>query len=285
MNQRTAGVPGDGQRGSVGSPTMVLAVSLVLGLGVAVVGPNLFGRRTCCSNDTAAIATLRNLHHCQAQFREGRWVDLDGDGLGECGTFQELTATSGVRADPRGATRGPALRAAVLSPSLANVSPRGIVTKAGYAFRILLPGPRGTTVSERSPAPLSEPAPRRPAAQPSAPACGAPRPCCGPPVRPRTAEPPGPRETTYTGDVDTDLAEVGYLAVAWPVAAGNSGIRAFLGDGSGTVWWCANADRRFTGTAGSGEVTPLSLPPGWKFGDSLPAAFTGLDGTQWKETN
>ena len=70
------------------------------------------------SNEVAVVATLRHLAASQEVFREARSVDLDGDGLGEFGFLQELTAAAGVRADPGGATRGPALAWPLLSPSL-----------------------------------------------------------------------------------------------------------------------------------------------------------------------
>lgn len=75
-------------------------------------------------------------------------MDLDGDGVGEFGTFGEMTAAAGLRAGPSGETRRAPLSSPVLSPALANVDGQGIVTKSGYAFRIFLPGKEGEPVRE-----------------------------------------------------------------------------------------------------------------------------------------
>lgn len=48
-------------------------------------------------NETAAISTLRNLHSAQEQFREACRVDEDGDGVGEYGTFLELSGAATLR--------------------------------------------------------------------------------------------------------------------------------------------------------------------------------------------
>ncbi len=73
---------------------------------------------------------------------------MDGDGVGEFGTFGEMTGAAGVRADEDGASRGPKVDPPIVSPALANVSAVGVVTKAGYCFRIFLPGQGGGAVHE-----------------------------------------------------------------------------------------------------------------------------------------
>jgi hypothetical protein len=50
-----------------------------------------------------------------------------------------MTGNEGVRLDATGTKRGPLISPPILSPALANVDARGIVTKSGYAFRISLP--------------------------------------------------------------------------------------------------------------------------------------------------
>lgn len=126
---------------------LLLAVSPFLFCCLPIVWPPRHGH----GNDTAAMATLRNLSNVQAEFSASRAVDLDGDGVGEFGSFQELTASSGLRTDPAAGVRGGPLKPAMLSPSLASVDAQGTVTKAGYRFRILLPGGGGSAVGERSP--------------------------------------------------------------------------------------------------------------------------------------
>ncbi len=126
----------------------LLGLLLLPGFAAAIVIPNLLTPTCRDGNATAAIATLRNLASCQEQFRAAGRADIDGDGVGEYGTFGELTGTDGVRADAAAANRGDPLTPPILSPALAAVSEQGIVTKSGYAFRIHLPGPRGTATRE-----------------------------------------------------------------------------------------------------------------------------------------
>jgi len=117
-----------------------------------IVPRGLFRGCCGCTNDTAAIATLRNLASCQAQVQSGSRIDVDGDGIGEYGTFAELTGTAGVRTSADASTRGARMSPPVLSPALANVDANGIVTKSGYCFRIHLPVKGGAAGHEKRPA-------------------------------------------------------------------------------------------------------------------------------------
>ena len=103
--------------------------------GITLIG----GHTRDHSNDTAAIATLRNLASAQAQMQTTGKIYGDSDGIGEYGTFGEMTGSCGVRTDADGSGRGAAVRPAILSAALANASSGGIVTKNGYCFRIHLP--------------------------------------------------------------------------------------------------------------------------------------------------
>jgi len=55
--------------------------------------PNLLAARLS-ANETAAVATLRNIISAQAQFK-GAKADTDNDGTGEYGGFVELSAPPG----------------------------------------------------------------------------------------------------------------------------------------------------------------------------------------------
>jgi hypothetical protein len=97
----------------------------------------------CCprihANESAAIATCRNIASAQMQFQCTLAVDLDGDGRGEAGTFREMSGYSILR---RGA--GPwRLDPPVLSGAFKHPSPEGEVTRSEYFFRILLPDGQG----------------------------------------------------------------------------------------------------------------------------------------------
>jgi len=111
--------------------------------GIAIVAaiaiPNLLAAKLS-ANETAAIATLRNLTSAQAMTQGSGKIDVDGDGIGEFGTFLEMTGTVPLRA---GKGPGPRLSPSYLSQSLSGVQPSGIVTKSGYVYVIYLPDASG----------------------------------------------------------------------------------------------------------------------------------------------
>jgi hypothetical protein len=100
--------------------TTLLAVVALYG-GMAF---GLFGH--CCprinANETAAVATLRNLASAQEQFRSA--------GHDRFGTFGELSAGVPVRGTDR------RLDPPVLSPAFRKVLPDGTVKRSGYRFRL-----------------------------------------------------------------------------------------------------------------------------------------------------
>ena len=122
----------------------LLAVVAGVALAVAVLrglGPGLFFHGSCRThaNETAAIATLRNLTSAEEQFRATALADTDGDGEGEYGSFRELSAASFVRGDPkRGRLAPPVMSGAFKSPDA-----KGVVTRSAYRFAIFLPARDG----------------------------------------------------------------------------------------------------------------------------------------------
>lgn len=92
------------------------------------------------SNRVAAIATLRNLVSAQAQFQASGIADQSRDGVGEYGTFAELSAAVSVRG-------GPVLDPPVLSRRFRQVVD-GCHERSGYRFRIYLPRKGGGWIAE-----------------------------------------------------------------------------------------------------------------------------------------
>jgi hypothetical protein len=88
-------------------------------------GPRLF------SAETAAIATLRNLISAQSQFRSTARADENNNGVGEYGSFGELSGAAPVR-------DGIPLNPPFLSPAFRDVA-GGRVERTGYYFQIFLP--------------------------------------------------------------------------------------------------------------------------------------------------
>jgi hypothetical protein len=167
--------------------------------------------------------------------------------------------------DPHGGLRTKPLSTPVLSPSLADVDGDGLVSRAGFWFRIHLPGEDGGEVHEGEAPPFE-------------------RTWTGsvPPGREIVERPP------FSGPVHTDDAEVRWCAYAWPVAHGRSGTRAFYVDQSGEVWQCANETGAYDGTARPpphDAAFPRNVLGRWT---TLPTGGTGeivgRDGRTWKRT-
>ncbi|HEX5136149.1 MAG TPA: hypothetical protein VFY93_04195 [Planctomycetota bacterium] len=93
------------------------------------------------SREVAAIATLRNVTSAQAQFQCTARADENQNGIGEYGSFAELSGAAGVR-------DGKVLNPPVLSTAFRLVS-KGRAERNGYRYRIYLPGAGGLPVTER----------------------------------------------------------------------------------------------------------------------------------------
>ncbi|MBK8976137.1 MAG: hypothetical protein IPM29_09435 [Planctomycetes bacterium] len=108
------------------------ATSLIAA-GEAQGGLTLDGARTN-ANESAAIATLKNISSAQAQCQASGVIDVNGNGAGEYGSFAELAGVAPIRGgDGRERISPP-----VLSASLGRVT-EGVVVRSGYVFRMFLP--------------------------------------------------------------------------------------------------------------------------------------------------
>jgi prepilin-type N-terminal cleavage/methylation domain-containing protein len=135
--------PGRSRRGLARGFTLIelMIVVVVIAVIAAIAIPNLLSARIG-SNETAAIATLRELISAQSQFQARALADGDNDGIGEAGTFAELSAGVGVRF---GST---VVTPAVLSSSFRSLNASGEVARSGYQYRVYLPGAGGTGLGE-----------------------------------------------------------------------------------------------------------------------------------------
>src|SRR5262245_63381468 len=118
----------------------LMIVIAIIAIIAAIAIPNLLAARLS-ANETAAIATLRNILSAQAQFQQGAKVDTDADGTGEHGGFIELSGAA------------PARMAAVLNPPVLSgafrvLNANGQVSRSGYFFRMYLPAAGGAGVGE-----------------------------------------------------------------------------------------------------------------------------------------
>lgn len=204
------------------------------------------------ANELAAIATLRNLCSCQAQVQTSGKIDCDNDGIGEYGTFLEMTGAVGVRKGftagaPSSAdfsAQGNQISPPIVSPAMANVDAGGRVTKKGYVYMLFLPdtmNPSGF-VHEVS----------------------------------------GPGLAGGTGRISVDLAETTWCMYAWPVDEGKSGRRAFFINQAGDVMQSSNERARH---GGLGSFDPRSALRGAGITSQVAVGTRGQDGDVWKVTN
>ena len=113
----------------------LMIVVAIIAIIASIAIPNLLSARLN-ANETAAIATLRNISSAQAQFQAGAKIDVDEDGSGEFGFFGELAGAVPVRA--QGGTTLPSIDPPVLSAAFRAVNNR-VVTRSGYMFQMYLP--------------------------------------------------------------------------------------------------------------------------------------------------
>jgi prepilin-type N-terminal cleavage/methylation domain-containing protein len=120
----------------------LMIVVAIIAIIAAIAIPNLLSARLN-ANETAAIATLRNISSAQAQFQATAKADTDNDGTGEFGCFVELSGASDVRADTDvGVLNPPVLSGAFRTPDATS----GLVSRSGYYFAIYLPDAGGVGV-------------------------------------------------------------------------------------------------------------------------------------------
>jgi len=122
----------------------LLVIIVILAILITMALPNLLGGRIS-ANETAALATVRTLVQAQLAFQARKEADLNSNGLGEFGTFGEMSGNVAVRAASGGARR---LDPNVVNPSFRMISPLGELLRGGYYFRIYLPNAAGEGLLE-----------------------------------------------------------------------------------------------------------------------------------------
>ena len=118
----------------------LMIVIAIIAIIAAIAIPNLLAARLS-ANETAAIATLRNIISAQAQYQQSGKADTDDDGTGEYGGFIELSGAAAGR-------MAGVLVPPVLSGAFRVLNGNGEVSRSGYFFRIHLPNNAGAGVGE-----------------------------------------------------------------------------------------------------------------------------------------
>jgi hypothetical protein len=99
------------------------------------------------ANESAAIATLKNIASAQYQCQASGFIDADGDGAGEFGFLAELAGALPVRGDQQGGVSEKRMSPPVLSAAFGRIE-AGCALRSGYFFRVFLPDAGGSAVAE-----------------------------------------------------------------------------------------------------------------------------------------
>jgi type IV pilus assembly protein PilA len=126
----------------------LMIVVAIIAIIASIAIPNLLSARLS-ANESAAIATLRNIVSAQSQIQSQGAIDTDVDGIGEHGWFAEMAGSINMR-DNVGPNNGPVLNPPVLSGALSVVNANGFVNKSGYFFQIFLPAAAGAPLAENA---------------------------------------------------------------------------------------------------------------------------------------
>ena len=118
----------------------LMIVIAIIAIIAAIAIPNLLSARLN-SNETAAIATLRNIISAQSQFQTTARADDNNNGVGEYGVFGEMSGSIGVRGNA-------ILNPPVLSTAFRTVNAAGEVSRSGYLFAMYLPDATGDGLPE-----------------------------------------------------------------------------------------------------------------------------------------
>jgi hypothetical protein len=97
------------------------------------------------ANESAAIASLKNIDAAQAQVQAMGIIDRNGNGAGEYGFFAELAGKAVIRDAEGGEIR---VDPPCLGKYFGKVDAEGRALRSGYYFKMYLPGPRSEFVAE-----------------------------------------------------------------------------------------------------------------------------------------
>ncbi len=127
----------------------LMIVVAIIAIIASIAIPNLMGARIN-ANESAAIATLKNLTSSQAQLQAAGVIDGNNNGAGEYGYFQELSGTRNVKTGTLSSVTVGSNRVspALLSGAFGKLDANGRVLRSGYYFQMYLPGTGASWLAE-----------------------------------------------------------------------------------------------------------------------------------------
>ncbi len=225
----------------------LMIVVAIIAIIASIAIPNLLSARLN-ANESAAIATLKNIASAQSQCQAAAVIDANGNGAGEYGFFGELSGAVPVRNNETGGVGTERINPPFLSGAFGNVVNRQVI-RSGYVFGVWLPNRASGGV---------------PAAEAGTPGGGA-----------------------AGQQIDAALSEVLWMSYAWPSSYGNSGKRIFFVNQAGDVLASRNSTTRYSGTSPTlnwpaAFLTGISSV---SMASTTAANATGQDGERWTVVN
>ena len=228
----------------------LMIVVAIIAIIASIAIPNLLAARVN-ANESAAIATLKNLSSSEAQVQASGAIDANGNGAGEYGFFGELSGSVGVRT-ATAATGGSKIHPPVLSTAFGNVLPggtgsSGVVLRSGYYFQLWLPDATGIGVGESTTG--------------------------------------GAKAASGANAPDSSRSETLWCCYAWPITRGTSGKLAVCVCQTGDVLFTMNtaAGALYDGTTRTPSQNAAFLTGSSGYMSATTASNnTGSDGGSWK---
>jgi type IV pilus assembly protein PilA len=227
----------------------LMIVVAIIAIIASIAIPNLLSARVN-ANESAAIATLKNVSSAQAQCQASGAIDANGNGAGEYGFFGELSGKVGTRT-AAAATGGSKITPPVLSTAFGNIlsggsGTSGVVVRSGYYFQMWLPDIASVGVGE--------------------------------------ATTGGAKAATGANAPEPSRSETMWCAYAWPAARNNSGKRAFFISQSGDVLSTSNTatNQMYDGATKAPACNSAFLTTGsGNMASTTASNNTGKDGGRW----
>ncbi len=124
----------------------LMIVVAIIAIIASIAIPNLLSARLN-ANESAAIATLKNILSAQAQCQAAGAIDVNTNGAGEYGYFAELSGAVGIRDATGSPSATERISPPVLSGAFGNVANARVV-RSGFIFQLFLPDATGVAVPE-----------------------------------------------------------------------------------------------------------------------------------------
>ena len=118
----------------------LMIVVAIIAIIASIAIPNLLSARLN-ANESAAIATLKNISSGQSQCQASGVIDVNSNGQGEYGFFGELSGRTVIRGSTQSITPP------VLSAAFGNVA-AARVSRSGYIFQMFLPDAAAAGIAE-----------------------------------------------------------------------------------------------------------------------------------------